>query len=578
MSTETKPPSAAFCEDFNEDSGNSLPETRKVANVAAKRSRPELAAKPAGNVDGTNDSDYSSRPAGTGATHSSTESESESKRSQAPMPLKLDTTFQDKPSIQDRERRPYGGEMKLDSGRPRENRPAVQRRSSKTRKEEHPHGSCWDCEHRGGHAPTPKPSSQPAKTVTVPSSPSRPRKETSSQPKHEHKPQEHAEGRPRPRRSSSAYRSASRPASFHAGTSTSLPPEPAYSYLPYSTAPQWSQMAFYSPYTSCPPSSFPTTFPTPVTPIHTAPIPSYYEQSPLQEPAYSRRRSGHGPPVIRQDYPPSPADRRPPSPRKIHRESSVPRRQDREEDYQGMPPPPRPQSTIPRRPSIKKHVTTTSAEALHQSKHSDPRPPSRSSSHRRPSDAERHVQLLTRPQNRKTVSYEDTAAPTRQPERPITRRRTIYGHEPLQDLERKQWEAEEYQRSKGTDPLPMTADSLHKARTSAAPAKKSEVGSHRSRNSSNKESTVKAQGSDITMTMNGVALGFSNDSVDNKDIRIKSKPSGSMSIQIEGKKSRRYSFSRIQGPPGEKERDKLMRADSSEKGSRKSSRSGRSGK
>ncbi|KAL9622843.1 MAG: hypothetical protein Q9160_002769 [Pyrenula sp. 1 TL-2023] len=577
MSTQTKPPPAASIEDFDEASGNSLPETRKVANVAAKRSRPELDAKLVGSVDGTSDSDYSNRTAGTGATQGSTESEP--KRPQASTHLKLDTTFQDKPSIQDRERRPYGREMKLDSGQPRENRPAVQRRPSKARKEEsvrHPPGTCWDCDERGGHAPTPKPSSQPAKIVTIPSSPSRHRKETPSQPKQEHKLQEYAEGRPRPRRSSSTHRSASRPSSFHAGTTASLPAEAAYSYPHYSAAPQWPQMHSFIPY-SCPPSSFPTTFPTPVTPISTTPVASYYEPPLPQTPTYSRRLSSHGPPVIRQDYPPSPADHRPPSPWKHHRESSVPRRQDREEDYQRMPPPPRPQSTIPRRPSVKKHVTTTSAEILHQPKHSDPRPLSRSSSHRRPSDAERHVQVLPRPQNRKTVSYEDSATATRRPERPITRRRTLYGHEAFQDLERKQLEAEEYQRSKGTDSLPMTADSLEKARNPVAPAKKSEAGSHRSRNSSNRDSTVKAHGSDITMTMNGVALGFSGDSVESKDIRIKSKPSG-MSIQIEGKKPRRHSLARIQGPPSEKDKDKVMRADASEKGSRKSSRSGRSGK
>lgn len=590
MSPPVEPPSAAFCEDFNEDSGTSLPGTRKIANVAAKRSKPELAGKGRSSVDGTGDSGYSSRTAETGAMIGSVDSEPRKskgpKGSKGSTPLRLDTTFRD------RERRPYGPDMKAQSQRPEQGRPeqldnksTVHRSSSKAGKSEHvkhDQGTYQESDQHGGQPPTPKPTSKQSKNTTVPPSPSRSRRGNLPQPKQDSVPMENLEARPRPRRSSSVNPSGARPKSFHAGMS--MPAEPAfYSYVQQPALSPWPQTATYSPYPSYPPSAFPAGFTTtPITPItNMQPSAPLYEMPPPARLSYPRRLSSHGQPIIQQEYPPSPAEHRPPS-RQERRDPSRSRNSEREEDHRRMPPPPPPKPQVfqlPSRPSAKKFATTNSAPTVRQSKYDDLKPLSRSSSHRRPSESERRGQILVRPQNRKSVSYEDEPAPTRRPERHLPRRSTIYGHEglkDLEDLEQKQKAAEDYQKAQGTSSLPFTAGSLQRARSNATAPRRSETGSHRSHNSSSKGSGTKSQqDNDITMTTKGVRLGFSGD---NRDIRIKSKASGPTQIQIEEKKPRRYSLTSVRRVPSNKERENLVLDDTSERASRKSSRSGRSGK
>ncbi|KAK2813252.1 hypothetical protein FQN49_008322, partial [Arthroderma sp. PD_2] len=55
---------AAFCEEFDEDANVAIPETRRVANISAKRSRPDLHPVII-SADGASDSGYSSRTAAT---------------------------------------------------------------------------------------------------------------------------------------------------------------------------------------------------------------------------------------------------------------------------------------------------------------------------------------------------------------------------------------------------------------------------------------------------------------------------------------------------------------------------------
>lgn len=65
---------AAYLEDYSEDTNTAVPGTRQTANVAAKRSRPELSIKPVTTVNGrdaASDSGYSSQTAATVASRTS---------------------------------------------------------------------------------------------------------------------------------------------------------------------------------------------------------------------------------------------------------------------------------------------------------------------------------------------------------------------------------------------------------------------------------------------------------------------------------------------------------------------------
>ncbi|KAL9112553.1 MAG: hypothetical protein Q9227_003124 [Pyrenula ochraceoflavens] len=590
MSSVRRPPHAT-CEDCNEDAEVALPETRKVANVAAKRSNPKMAAMKTkgGSIDGASDSGYSSRTAGTAGTSATVPSlDSDTQKARTAIPLKLDTTFQE------RERRPYGSDKKPEQ--PRE--PAqskLQRSPSKAKKTErvrHKPGSCVDCDKYGYHPPTLKPPPTPAKDVPVPASPSRGRKPPPPPPKEELTPKPSVQPRASARRSSSSYRTSSRPVSFHAGVETT--PEMMYAFAPVAydygpplSASAWSNTPMYSNSSHFPPSAFPSAFPsayvaTPGTPSSVrTPVAYYREPSPAREPSLTRRPSHRGPPVVQQVR--ASQYERPPSPRKERKDPQPSRGRAHDEDYYRMPPPPQTIS-LSRRSSVKKAATTTSAQVPQTAKMDEAALPQKTS--RRPSEADpiqQPVQISRRPSNRKSVSYDHDPPEIRRGERPLNRRSTVYGAEQLHDLEQKQKSAEAYQRSKGTQAIPVTTEAIKQSRrTSFHSAARSESGSHRSRASSGRgsgHSASRGDKNDFTMTINGVDLGFSQDSIENKNIHIKPKQSGAMSLLIGGKKSRRSSVARIERAPSDGHNENVFRDnDRDERASRKSSRSGRSGK
>ena len=584
MSPSPRPPHAATCEDYNEDAETALPDVRKVANVAAKRSKPDMAAKPQGSsVNAHSDSGYSSRTAGTGGTGATVGSgESGPKRGRNPPPLKVNT------AVEERERRPYGSEMRRESLKPDSARPKTPRSQSKPRKSEyvrHSQGTCLDCDRYGYHPPTTSAPPKSTKEVPVPVSPNRGRKPPPVASKEEQIPNATTQARPTARRSSSSYRTNSRPVSFHGGAGA--PPEMMFAstYGPtvydYGAPPStWSNTPTFSTFPSFPPSSYPSAYVTaPITPISSiAPTMPYYEV-PTNVKLPARRSSSRGPPVVRQSHPFQ--HERPPSPRKERRDPPPTRQHAYEDDYHRMPPPPAPQViSCSRRPSLKKSATTTSAQGLQAPRREERPPPEHS---RRPSDvaaADPPVQILRRPSGRKTVSYDLDPPPARRTERPLNRRSTVYGAEGLRDLEQKQRDVEEYQQARGTHNGPFQAEPIPLSRRGSTHASaRSESGSHRSRASSGKGSSTKSRAdkNDITMTVHGVTLGFSGD---NKDIRIKSKAHGAMQLQIDGKKARRNSMARVERIPtdGHAEPFTIRDDETGERASRKSSRSGRSAK
>ncbi len=127
MSSRQLVPRAAFCEDYNEEDHTIVPETRKVANVAAKRSKPELtkAKGPEVRHDVASDSGYSSHtPATTGSNNQPHAAKP------APVALQLDT------ATMSSRRRPAQLEKRSESTQRSPSKPSLQRSQSKAQKKE----------------------------------------------------------------------------------------------------------------------------------------------------------------------------------------------------------------------------------------------------------------------------------------------------------------------------------------------------------------------------------------------------------------------------------------------------------
>ncbi|OJJ76292.1 hypothetical protein ASPBRDRAFT_117871 [Aspergillus brasiliensis CBS 101740] len=163
-----KVPHAAFCEEYDEDAHVILPDTRQVANLTSKRSKPALRSSAAPLVDVASDSGYSSR---TAATVNSTQSGPSGRKS--PGPLKLDTTLvkradfdrvrskstkeQSKPRIV---RPPREDKMQVGAypnGVSHAAAAHAQRSPSRPRRREtsqirHYPGTCWECDQGLYHA------------------------------------------------------------------------------------------------------------------------------------------------------------------------------------------------------------------------------------------------------------------------------------------------------------------------------------------------------------------------------------------------------------------------------------------
>ncbi|KAL8905128.1 MAG: hypothetical protein Q9207_002829 [Kuettlingeria erythrocarpa] len=407
-------PHAAYLEDYNEDAHTTVPDSRQTANVAAKRSKPEISNIKVTELgrDGASDSGYSSH---TAATLTSGDSSSLGSKAGSAT-LTLDTSLE---SLNASKRRPVAAEKQPQSTPQSPHKPPLRRSESKARANEgarHASCKCDDCRAKAkskASRPTTSPQTTspndsqqakqragthgdwPAPTDAQPSAP-RPTPEAPIlQP-----------AQPRPRHPGSHYRSTPRPISFHGGmmpqpmylqpiafgrppgTFTTQPPFPPPSYPPptnsyfppsyqhphaHAHAPPPAthqpsptmQRDLYtippSPY-SLPPQAQHRQWPTEQYPPQRRPVP--YSAPPLVD--YSRPSQYSGAPPTSAHPPPmqrtfSERDRERPMPL---REEYFPY----DEDYYRMPPPPPPPPKPPnathQRPTIR-HAVTTAARVPH---------------------------------------------------------------------------------------------------------------------------------------------------------------------------------------------------------------------
>jgi hypothetical protein len=526
---------AATCEEWDEDAQTTLPDTRTSANVAAKRSKPELVtvkSRSRGSTKG--DTEKMSRASTNGRDDGSVKREKKSNV------LKLETSFPE------RESRLYS------SGPPPErhprstSRPSAKRSISKVEKPEpfirHRPGECMLCDANGHHSTLPaEPSARP-REISIPQSPLTTTNEQSQPAPRPTKAAEATAAQPRPTRSQS-YRGP-RPMTFHAGMSQEA-------YHPLSSlstsAPPWNMpptpMSPYpqTPFAQTPPMAFPPSYQD-YQQSYQMPNSQQSQHPPRESPLEPYRgSSARGEPVIRQSmvFEHQPALTRTTSQRDngLSRESS----RSRDEDARRMPPP----QGIPsaRRPNITKANTSAStpvaasrertlnnqrsvpAQSLFKDRKSDPPP----SSYREPPPSAYQTSLYDRPAPRKTVSYVDEKGVTKvsssvPPD--FTRRSSI------SNTERYEIEAEAYQQSHGTNPQALTVDAVRKI------SRHSDSGSQRSINSSSRGSSggktkTTAASTDITMIVNGVTLGISGDSAENHSIKIQPKRNGGVNINID---------------------------------------------
>ena len=332
-----------------------------------------------------------------------------------------------------------------------------------------------------------------------------------------------------------------------------------------------------------------------------------------------RRSSIYGPPVVQYSAAtPTYQDVSSPE-RKSSREYNYSGSQqyyNREEDFYLMPPPPPPKSksppkqviaAVPRRPSVRKSATTSNTPTVQRPQYPldmsdlraqlpDPRVRRRESRESPILIPERRPSVSGRPL--RTSSYHDSSrapAPRILKDDERRRRTSVYGVERPRDLEQKQREAEEYQASRASRATPLTADAL--ARRSHRPDSDSASSNSRSDDSSRASETKTKSGSgvgsrhhddddssSITMTIQGVRIGFSGDNRERKKINVRSGEEGALEFNIEGgRRSKKYLMSRSDSASGtgrkEIEDVRRVRDDwKSDRASRRASRSGYNGR
>ncbi|KAL2809399.1 hypothetical protein BJX63DRAFT_423829 [Aspergillus granulosus] len=160
---------------------------------------------------------------------------------------------------------------------------------------------------------------------------------------------------------------------------------------------------------------------------------------------------------------------------------------------------------------------------------------------------------------RPSVSYHDSSRSARQiaVENSVTRRRRppMYDAPVRDDIEEKQRTAEEYQASQsgksGAVQVPLTVDALMTKANSRAG---SDSGSHKSRSASSRGSDARTHSgsgvltttrpeednNNIIMTMNGVTMSFTQESVGGKRISVRTGQTGAVELNIEGKRPKKY--------------------------------------
>ena len=534
--SNTRASRAATCEEWDEDAQTILPDTRTSANVAAKRSKPELALTESQRLrsSGGDDDKMSGR-------HKSTHNDAPTRKGKKSPSLKLNTSFLE------RESRPYS------SGPPREqpqqsaSRPAAAKRSnSKAEKPEpivrHPPGHCQICDAHGHHKLEPSEVQKLPKEKSIPQSPLSASQQSSQQAPPTAQRPEASRSQSRTNRRQSCYEQ--RPMSYHAGMSYS-----AFPLQPFSAS-EWNMLP--TPISAYPQTSY---VQTPTLPFlnpfeqYSQSLPSQYNQqapppSGPRPPEPRRRTSTRAEPIIQQS--PMVAGKPPLGRTKSHRETQRARdpSTSRQEDAKRMPPP----QVIPvrRRPNITKAKTTistpisdqrergigndgpTSAQSSNRERKSDPPP----SSYREPPLSSYHNPNQDRPVPPKSKSYIEAKQTTKvnSAQSGLDRRTSILGAE-LNEMR-----AEAYQKSRGTNPQPLTVDAVSKIE------RRSDGGSQHSINTSSRGSSggktkTTLASNDITLTMHGVTLDISADSAENHSIKIQPKRNGGINISVKQQES-----------------------------------------
>ncbi|PWY89436.1 hypothetical protein BO94DRAFT_35338 [Aspergillus sclerotioniger CBS 115572] len=594
-----KVPHAAFCEEYDEDAHVILPETRQVANLTSKRSKPALRSPASPLVDVASDSGYSSR---TAATVNSTQSGPSGRKS--PVPLKLDTSLVKRADL-DRVVRSKVRERPKDriARPPREDKMQVgpypngvghapahaQRSPSRSRGREssqvrHFPGACWECDNGLYHASTPvesRPMDYPYYMSQPPSSgqdypPPSPR-----DPRYNPNPvqdiQVSRSTRPPARGSASMYHPNNRPVSFHGmipgmgqmmyppsnmGRYEHGPPlsSSAYANSPSYAPSHYGQQSYYGMPDFVPPAE--------------------HRQgrsvSSTRDQPRGRRQSLYGSPVVDYDsasaafddeeaLDPSPPPPREPRPR-IPSHSS----HERDEDYYRMPPPPIKHKPTPhiiqKRPEPRKMATAPSITSDRHSTRSfemnDLKDALPDGYGYRRTPRETVVPERSRSFRRPPTAYHGSARPSRiAVENSRRRRSTVYDfpdddeedddeEEEDDEMDEKHREAEEYQATRTAKavppapPVPLTADALYKAK--GTHRAESDSGSQKSRSNSSRGSDARTQtgsnagskpeeDNNIVMTLNGVTMSFPQDSVGGKRISVRTGETGAVELNIEGK-------------------------------------------
>lgn len=529
---------AATCEEWDEDAQTTLPDTRTSANVAAKRSKPELnIAKSHRRRSTEANADKMRR------TPTNTQDDASSRKEKKIAGLKLATTFPERDS------RLYSSGPPAERPRRSTSRPAAKRTISKAEQREpftrHQIGECWICDMYGYHVVMPREPQPPSKETSVPQSPLTASQQPSYQASVKAERPEATTIQTRPNRSQS-YRDL-RPISFHAG----MIPEAFHPLVSQPlSAYDWNMPTTpITPYTA---TAYP---PTPTLTSHNQ-YQDYLQPSLLQysqsapplpippPPQPGRGISVRGQPIIQQSS--IPMDQPPLSRTTSLREQQRSRKNSlsREENAKKMPPP----QGIPasRRPNMLKANTSTStpvslhrarshsnhasvpAQSIHKERRPDPPP----SSYRERPLAVSDNSSQQRPVPRQSKTYAD-------------RRHSLQVSSSVPgpdkgslppNVERHESEAEAYQRSRGTKPQALTLDTVSRI------SRHSDSGSQRSANTSSKGSLggktkTTAANTDITMTINGVILGISGDNAENHSIKIHPKRNGGVNISVNERES-----------------------------------------
>lgn len=489
MSSSSSRPRAAYIEDYNEEAHTTVPETRQSANIAAKRSKPDIAKLKVaqGGAEDASDSGYSSHtvPIGSGGNSSlkptaerKTEPKEVSKvesRARNP-PLKLDTSV-----AMSKRKTEHAGRSSAITPKSAQ-KPTLRRTDSKARDGKGARQkdcSCPECMAKSRHSATPQEPSKrinyydtarPKPEAPAPPPPSKP---PPPKPVKEAPVVQPAQSRPRAKTVQS-YRTA-RPVSFHGEP---LLVQPVYiEQRPMSTFP--TSLPFQPP--SYPPPK-PSYIPSNLQPIPRRPEPLphrafTYEPQP-QPPARPQPRqwTSDQPPPSHQPliYNHSPIVDYPPQlhyPAPVSLSQSLPQRlmgqypanvleetYPFDEDYYRMPPPPPRLNTTskPYRPMIRHAATSVAHPTLHHDRRSiriadivpehisqrSPRKgsPEKQERSKRPSAPNRPVHAPTAEktlpyyqQPRVRVESGNSAANASAKQR---RRASYYGHETPHDLER----------------------------------------------------------------------------------------------------------------------------------------------